>query len=80
MKVGDYAYFYHSSCKVPSIVGVVKIIREAAIDETALDPQHAGYDKKSTTREDCPWVAVRVRLETIFESPIPLRELKARAK
>ena len=25
MKVGDEAFFYHSSCKVPGIVGVVKV-------------------------------------------------------
>jgi len=27
MKVGDRAFFYHSSCKVPGIVGVVKVRR-----------------------------------------------------
>lgn len=25
MKVGDQAFFYHSSCKVPGIVGIAKV-------------------------------------------------------
>lgn len=25
MKVGDKAFFYHSSCKVPGIVGIVEV-------------------------------------------------------
>jgi hypothetical protein len=25
MQVGDQAFFYHSSCKVPGIVGIVKV-------------------------------------------------------
>jgi predicted RNA-binding protein with PUA-like domain len=27
MKVGDRAFFYHSSCKVPGIVGIVEVGR-----------------------------------------------------
>jgi hypothetical protein len=27
MRVGDLAFFYHSSCKVPGIVGIVKVRR-----------------------------------------------------
>lgn len=29
MRVGDRAFFYHSSCKVPAIVGIVRVVREA---------------------------------------------------
>ena len=29
MRVGDRAFFYHSSCRVPAIVGIVKVVREA---------------------------------------------------
>ncbi len=28
MKVGDLAFFYHSNCETPGIVGIVKIARE----------------------------------------------------
>jgi predicted RNA-binding protein with PUA-like domain len=32
MKEGDYAFFYHSSCKVPGIVGLMEIVREHSVD------------------------------------------------
>ena len=32
MKKGDYAFFYHSNCKVPGIVGVMEIVREHSVD------------------------------------------------
>mmetsp|Transcript_94697 Transcript_94697/g.273815 ORF Transcript_94697/g.273815 Transcript_94697/m.273815 type:complete len:196 (-) Transcript_94697:451-1038(-) len=78
MKVGDLAFFYHSSCKVPAIVGTMKIVREAAPDETALDPKHSGYDPKSTP-DNCRWDAVRVRIQYIFDHPVTLKQLKERA-
>ena len=78
MKVGDEAFFYHSSCKVPGIVGTVRIVREAQPDETALDPKHSGYDPKST-KENCRWDSVKVRLEAIYPEIVTLKELKAQA-
>jgi predicted RNA-binding protein with PUA-like domain len=75
MKVGDLAYFYHSSCSVPGIVGTMRIVREVAPDETALDPNHNGYDPKSTPAI-CRWDAVRLRFETKFHEPVTLRQLK----
>ncbi|KFZ14232.1 hypothetical protein V502_06179, partial [Pseudogymnoascus sp. VKM F-4520 (FW-2644)] len=32
MKKGDLAFFYHSSCKTPAIVGVMEIVREHTPD------------------------------------------------
>lgn len=32
MKKGDLAFFYHSNCKVPAIVGVMEIVREHSPD------------------------------------------------
>lgn len=32
MKKGDLAFFYHSSCKVPAIVGIMEIVREHSPD------------------------------------------------
>ena len=28
MRVGDLAFFYHSNCEEPAIVGVVKVVKE----------------------------------------------------
>lgn len=32
MKVNDYAFFYHSNCKVPGIVGIMRISKAAYVD------------------------------------------------
>ena len=49
MRIGDRAFFYHSNCRNAGIVGTVLVTREAQPDATAYkDPNHAGYDPKST--------------------------------
>lgn len=32
MKKGDLAFFYHSNCKKPGIVGIMEIAREHTVD------------------------------------------------
>ena len=32
MTKGDLAFFYHSNCKVPGIVGIMEIAQEHSID------------------------------------------------
>lgn len=32
MTKGDLAFFYHSNCKVPGIVGVAEIVGEGVVD------------------------------------------------
>ena len=44
MKKGDTAFFYHSSCEVPGIAGIVRVVKEGYPDETAFDPKHHHYD------------------------------------
>ena len=39
MRVGDQGFFYHSSCDVPGIYGVVRITRAGYPERAALDPQ-----------------------------------------
>lgn len=80
MKMGDKAFFYHSSCKEVGIVGTCIITREVQPDVTAYqDPKHKGYDPKSTP-EHCRWDAVQVRLDTIYPVTLTLKELKAQVK
>jgi predicted RNA-binding protein with PUA-like domain len=79
MKAGDRAFYYHSSCKVPAIVGKVVIIRKAEPDQTALDPKHQGYDPKST-EDNCRWDAVLVQFDTISPVSVTLKDLKALSK
>ena len=47
MRVGDKAFFYHSSCKVPAVVGVMTIASKAYPDPHQFDPESKYYDPKS---------------------------------
>ena len=78
MQVGDRAFFYHSNCAEPGIVGIVAIVREAYPDPTAFDRRDPHYDAKSD-RRDPTWYMVDVKLERKLERSISLTELKARA-
>lgn len=61
MRQGEQAFFYHSSCKTPGIVGIVEVEREAEPDGSAFDPSSKYYDPKSTT-EKPKWVMTHIRL------------------
>jgi predicted RNA-binding protein with PUA-like domain len=61
MRIGDHAFFYHSSCPEPGIAGIVEVSRLAYPDATQFDPKSAYYDAKST--KDAPrWMNVDVKL------------------
>ncbi len=75
MQEGDQAFFYHSSCPEPGIVGVMKIASPAYPDPTQFDPKADHYDPKST-QEDPRWLLVDVRFERKLNSIISLAELR----
>ena len=77
MRVGDRAFFYHSSCPEPGIAGIVEIARLAYPDATQFDPKSGYYDPKST-RHAPRWMNVDVRLvrKTPLVSVQTLRETK----
>ncbi len=78
MKKGDTAFFYHSSCELPGIAGIVGIVKEGYPDETAFDPKHAHYD--SGSKRDAPrWYVVDVKLIRKFKRVITLDQLRAHA-
>ena len=60
MKVNDLCLFYHSN-EGKEIVGIVRVIKEAFLDKT---------DKKKR------FVAVQVRFEKKFKSPVSLENIK----
>ena len=78
MKKGDLAFFYHSSCPVPGVAGVVKIVREAYPDATAFDSSHHHYDPDSD-KDDPRWLMIDVKLERKFDRIIALDELRTHA-
>ena len=38
MSVGDQAFFYHSNCKPPGIVGLMEVTETGLVDPTQFDP------------------------------------------
>jgi predicted RNA-binding protein with PUA-like domain len=79
MQGGDLAFFYHSSCKEPAIMGVVEIINKARPDPSALAQHSPYYDPKSTL-ENPRWFMVDVKFKLKFSSPITLQSLKNNPK
>ena len=79
MKKGDTAFFYHSSCAVPGIAGIVRVVREGYPDATAFDPKHHHYDAASR-RGEPRWYVVDVKLVRRFERLITLEELRKHAR
>ena len=78
MKKGDLAFFYHSSCEVPGVYGVIEIARAAYPDHTAWDPENHHYDPKSTPERPL-WYMVDVRFQREFKRPATLSAIKAQA-
>ncbi|XP_010640215.1 thymocyte nuclear protein 1 isoform X2 [Fukomys damarensis] len=75
MKLEDEAFFYHSNCKEPGIVGLMKIVKEAYPDHTQFEKNNPHYDPSS--KEDNPkWFMVDVQFVRIMKRFISLAELK----
>ena len=75
IKVGDQAFFYHSSCTPPGIVGIVEIVKSGYPDFTAFDPESKYYDPTSS-RDKPRWFMVDIRFVKKFDRMITLEELK----
>ncbi len=63
MKKGDIAFFYHSSCEVPGIAGIVRIVkRRLSGSRPPSTRKHHHYDPDS--KPDAPrWYVVDVKLD-----------------
>ena len=75
MRIGQYAFFYHSNCKTPGIIGIIRICKEFYVDHTQFDSKDAHFDPKSK-KEDPKWHMVDVKYERDLKRFIPLAELK----
>ena len=75
MKKGDLAFFYHSNCTPPSIVGVIEVTSDPYPDFTAFDPESQHPDPNSTP-DNPRWFMVDVTYKEKFSNPIALDTLK----
>jgi predicted RNA-binding protein with PUA-like domain len=74
MKDGDQAFFCHSSCEVPAIVGIAEVSKTAYPDATQFDRKSKYFDEKATP--DKPrWLHVDFRFVKKTR-PLPLTELR----
>jgi predicted RNA-binding protein with PUA-like domain len=74
MRIGDRAFFYHSSCPEPGIAGIVEVARLAYPDATQFDPKSPYFDAKAS--RDAPrWMHVDVKLVRKTRL-VPLAELR----
>ena len=79
MKKGDLVFFYHSNCKEPGIVGIMKVVREGYPDHTAFEAKEKYYDPKSDPQNP-RWYMVDVRYVRTLKRVITLAELKTHEK
>ncbi len=75
IKKGDSAFFYHSSCDVPGIAGIVGVVKAGYPDATAFDIEDHHYDPDSDPSRP-RWYAIDVKLMRKFSHVVTLDELR----
>ena len=75
MKIGDEVFFYHSNCKEPGIVGIMKVASKPYPDPTQFDSKSKYFDPKSS-KDNPRWVLVDVEFVRKLKRNITLAELK----
>ena len=75
MKAGDQAFFYHSNCKPPGIVGLMEVIEIGLIAPTQFDSDSKYYDPASK-QESPRWDCVRLTYRGQFEKIMTLNDLR----
>lgn len=79
MKIGDLAFFYHSNCRDPGLVGIVQVVSEAYPDPTQFEPASPYYDKVSGA-ENPRWDMVDVKFVRKLRRQILLAEMRGYQK
>jgi predicted RNA-binding protein with PUA-like domain len=76
MRINEKAFFYHSNCKTPGIIGLVTVCKEAYVDHTQFDSKDTHFDPKST-KNNPKWLMVDVKFDRSLKRFISLSELKS---
>ena len=75
MNIEDQAFFYHSNCKPPGIVGLMKVVETGLIDPTQFDPQSKYFDKNSN-KDNPRWDCARFSFLGQFNKMLSLELLR----
>jgi predicted RNA-binding protein with PUA-like domain len=79
MRVGDLGFFYHSNAKPPGVAGILRIVKEAEVDESAFDSKDPYYDAKSDKAKP-KWYCVSVEFVKKFDEVVDLAKIKSHAE
>ncbi|TWU45381.1 EVE domain protein [Novipirellula aureliae] len=77
--VGDRVLFYHSACKQPAVVGTAVVSKAGYPDPFQFDPKSNYFDPKSDPNNP-RWYLVDITLESKFDRPVTLAELRELAR
>jgi len=76
MRKGDLGFFYHSNAKPSGVVGMLRVVEEAKVDESAFDAKDPYHDSRS--RRDKPrWFCVGVEFVKKFDGVVDLHRIKS---
>jgi predicted RNA-binding protein with PUA-like domain len=75
MQEGDNAFFYHSNCKPPGIVGLMEVFETGLVDPSQFDPASKYFDAASS-RDTPRWDCVRLRFVRRFPRLLSLDALR----
>ena len=75
MQPGDQAFFYHSNCKPPGIVGLMEVIETQLVDPTQFDPNAKYYDPKSNPQKP-RWDCAKLKYLGRFQEMLSLERLR----
>ena len=78
MAPGDLCLFYHSSCKLVGIAGIMKIVGTHYPDPLATDKSSPYFDEKSL--EENKWSAIEVAFVKKFTSIFSLKDIRKLAE
>tara|TARA_R110000868_G_scaffold72133_8_gene210431 strand:+ start:3030 stop:3488 length:459 start_codon:yes stop_codon:yes gene_type:complete len=75
MAKGDLVLIYHSSCKIPGVYGIGKVIKESKPDPSQFDKKSEYFDPKAS-QETPRWFMVEVGFVKKFKNPVTLEFIK----
>lgn len=76
MRIGDRAFFYHSNCSPPGIVGLMEVCETGLVDPSQFDSASKYFDPRSNP-ESPRWDCVRLRFLQTFTRLLSLEELRS---
>ncbi|MCL4779608.1 MAG: EVE domain-containing protein [Gammaproteobacteria bacterium] len=76
---GDQAFFYHSSCAQPGIVGLMTVAEAASPDPEQFDARSEYFDARAK-RDKPVWLAPKMSFKQKFAGVLTLDELRRHAE